>query len=178
MEYPEDLSFTAKEIGTITIKESKLYKSLKKKIWEANQNGLRKLSLCPGFWDATAKLVLRQLSIEGFDIYKEDCDNDTSEVLIRWQNMKYPEDLTFTAEFLKDNPITVRDTTLYKDVKKAIWNNYSKGLHQYRCTSTWYEFKENELDVLEILREEGFNVMINTESNLAFISWREEETNE
>ena len=28
--------------------------------------------------------------------------------------MKYPEDLTFTAEFLKDNPITVKDTTLYK----------------------------------------------------------------
>lgn len=92
--------------------------------------------------------------------------------------MKYPEDLTFTAEFLKDNPITVRDTTLYKDVKKAIWNNYSQGLYQYRCAATWYEFKENELDVLEALRAEGFDVIINTASNVALISWRKEETNE
>lgn len=92
--------------------------------------------------------------------------------------MKYPEDLTFTAEFLKDNPITVRDTTLYKDVKKAIWNNYSQGLYQYRYVATWYEFKENELDVLEALRTEGFDVIINTASNVALISWRKEETNE
>lgn len=91
--------------------------------------------------------------------------------------MKYPEDLTFTAEFLKDNPITVRDTALYKQVKKAIWNNYGKGLSQYRYTSPWYEFKEDELDVLEILIEEGFDVIINNESNLALISWRKEEAN-
>lgn len=84
--------------------------------------------------------------------------------------MKYPEDLTFTAEFLKDNPITVRDTTLYKDVKKAIWNNHSQGLYHYRCAATWYEFKENELDVLEALRAEGFDVIINTASNVALIS--------
>lgn len=92
--------------------------------------------------------------------------------------MKYPEDLGFTAEFLKDNPIAVRDTTLYKQIKKAIWNNYGKGLHQYRYTSPWYEFKEDELDVLEILIEEGFDVIINNESNLALISWRKEEANE
>lgn len=92
--------------------------------------------------------------------------------------MKYPEDLTFTAEFLKDNPITVRDTTLYKDVKKAIWDNYSERLHQYKYTSPWYQFKENELDVFEILREEGFDVKINVESSIAFISWGNEEANE
>ena len=92
--------------------------------------------------------------------------------------MKYPENLTFTAKLLKDNPITVRDTTLYKDVKKAIWNNYSQGLYQYRYAATWYEFKENELDVLEALRAEGFDVIINTASNVALISWRKEETNE
>lgn len=85
--------------------------------------------------------------------------------------MECPEDLTFTAEFLKDNPITVRDTPLYKGVKKAIWENYSEGSHQYRCTSTWYDFKENELEVLEALRAEGFDITINNESNVALISW-------
>jgi hypothetical protein len=92
--------------------------------------------------------------------------------------MKYPEDLTFTAEFLKDNPIGVRDTTLYKDVKKAIWNNYSQGLYQYRYVATWYEFKGNELDVFEALMAEGFDVIINNTSNVALISWRKEENNE
>lgn len=92
--------------------------------------------------------------------------------------MKYPENLGFTAEFLKDNPITVRDTTLYKDVKKAIWDNYSERLHQYKYLSPWCQFKENELDVFEILREEGFDVKINVESSIAFISWGNEEANE
>lgn len=89
--------------------------------------------------------------------------------------MKYPENLTFTAEFLKDNPIGVRDTTLYKDVKKAIWNNYSQGLYQYRYVATLYEFKEGELDVFEALRAEGFDIIINDTSNVALISWRKEE---
>lgn len=92
--------------------------------------------------------------------------------------MKYPEDLGFTAEFLKDNPITVRDTTLYKEVKKAIWNEYSEGFHQYKYLSPWYQFKENELDVFKILREEGFDVITNAESSLAFVSWGNEEANE
>lgn len=84
MEYPKDLSFTAEEMSALTVKESEIYKSLKKMIWEANQEGFYELNPCLGFYDATAKATLRQLRIEGFDIYKEYYDNDTFEVWIKW----------------------------------------------------------------------------------------------
>lgn len=173
MKYPEDLGFTTKDLKEPSFlpKLSPLYRYIKEEIFNAYMRNKKEIFVRVSKRTRTEAMTNRvkaQLLAEGFAV-KDAEVSDGIGFMIRWQNMKYPEDLTFTAQFLKDNPITIRDTTLYKDVKKAIWNNYSQWLHQCRCAATWYEFKENELDVLETLRAEGFDVIINNASNVALI---------
>lgn len=170
MKYPEDLTFTTFDLATpIDIKETEEYKNFKRNLWAAYYRRENKVVLYLSALSKIDREALKQIELEGFNVIVDDSVMFQPVVTIRWQNMKHSEDLTFTAQFLKDNPITVRDTTLYKDVKKAIWNNHSQGLRQYRCVATWYEFKENELDVLEALRAKGFDVIINNASNVALI---------
>lgn len=87
MKYPEDLTFTARDLSTpLDIRETDKYKNVKKKIWDEYHRGNRKCEAWVGHLSECEEAVLEAVKEEGFtvNIMVPEGINFQTFITIRW----------------------------------------------------------------------------------------------
>lgn len=78
--------------------------------------------------------------------------------------MNYPEVLTFTAEYLSENPANIRMTDTYKNIKKKIWEAHCNCFRYYECHN-FHPLDQVKIKVLKAIEQEGFIVKFKDKIN-------------